>query len=78
VLVGDAVLVRETEDGLGGRAASSFARGRANKLLRRDALLMTSDEVKRVLGCAAPLLEIGLGFSIPSRSIVDVMASLSR
>jgi hypothetical protein len=70
VLFGDAVLASESEPELVGRGASSFAFGRENKLLLRDALLMTSGEVKRLFDCAARLSGFGPALSAPSRSIL--------
>jgi len=77
VLFGDATWGSETEPELVGRAGSSFGRGRENRLLLREALLMTSGEVKRVFGCGT--LELGIGSVLPalSRSIL-VLVSPSR
>ena len=70
MLFGDAVLASESEPELVGRGASSFGLGRENKLFRRDALLMTSGEVKRLSDCAARLSGFGPALSAPSRSIL--------
>jgi hypothetical protein len=65
-LFGDAALVSESEPELVGRAASSLAFGRENRLFLRDALLMTSGEVKRAVDCAA--LVSGFGRTLPVAS----------
>jgi hypothetical protein len=71
VLFGDAALVSEIVPELVGRAAPSWDLGRENKLLRRAGLLMTSGEVKRVFGWAAPALPAPSGsmsvIILPSR-----------
>jgi len=78
VLLGDAVLESETDPELVGRATSSFARGRENKLLLRDALLMTSGEVKRVFGCATLVSGFGPVFSASRRSIFVLLPPSRR
>ena len=70
MLFGDAVLASESEPELVGRGTSSFALGLENKLFLRDALLMTSGEVKRLFDCTACLSGFGPALSAPSRSIL--------